>query len=70
VSYPDRRLFATFPSGGRPGLPRQFSLSLLCSVVLHAAFAVVLLQDVRLPSVEVVRDVFLTPEWTEPAARA
>lgn len=51
---------------GRLNSPREFSVSLLCSLLLHAAVAVVLLQDARLPSVETVRDVFLTPDWTEP----
>jgi hypothetical protein len=47
--------------------PRDFSLSLLCSVLLHVLAATVLLQEVHFPSIDSVRDVFLVPDWTAPA---
>lgn len=50
--------------------PREFSFSLVCSLALHLAAVAVLLQGGRLPAVETVRDVFLTPDWTvAPAVR-
>jgi len=67
MSDPDRTSPPALLIAGRLNSPREFSVSLLCSLLLHAAVAVVLLQDARLPSVETVRDVFLTPDWTEPA---
>jgi hypothetical protein len=44
--------------------PRDFSLSLACSLLLHALAATVLLQDFRFPSMDAARDVFLVPDWT------
>jgi len=43
--------------------PREFSLSLVCSLLLHVAAATLLLQEVRFPS-DVIPDVFVEPDWT------
>src|SRR5215470_12166813 len=49
-----------------PRYPREFSLSLVCSLLLHVAAATLFLQEVRFPS-EVIPDVFVEPDWTPSA---
>jgi hypothetical protein len=46
--------------------PREFSLSLVCSLLLHVAAATLFLQEVRFPS-DVIPDVFVEPDWTPSA---
>src|SRR5687767_5811808 len=78
-SHPYGGMSVSDPGDARPSppvlvdtlsYPREFSFSLVFSLALHLAFVAVLLQGGRLPTVETVRDVFLTPDWTvAPAVR-